>query len=267
MDQLRKPLFCLGLGAVVLTYLMETGSPWLVGGGRVSSDDSKRMREAVGGALNDPGFGAAGLSEVERARLADSLGGRGEAPEKPPGLAISALARLDGLMAALVGLIGVSLVVPERLHVKYQAVVMLIAALAILLLSLKDIFATLVELTVMVGLFTAAPFGTVVYLAKWGFFDRAGATAILGTVMMLKLAFGACLVAAHPRFLQNKGLVLLVLTTLVANLLVGFLHGYVPIFLVSIADAIAAIVIGIVAAIWAAVVLVGAAISVVKLIL
>jgi hypothetical protein len=65
-------------------------------------------------------------------------------------------------------------------------------------------------------------------------------------------------VAAQPRFIQNKGLVALVLTSLVANLIVAFLHALLPLFLVSILDAIAAIIVAIIAIIWAIVLLVGA---------
>jgi hypothetical protein len=59
--------------------------------------------------------------------------------------------------------------------------------------------------------------------------------------MMLKAAFGACLILAHPRFLQNKGLMLSILSSLAANIIIGFLHAMVPVPLVSITDAIATI--------------------------
>ena len=38
-------------------------------------------------------------------------------------------------------------------------------------------------LLLMVGLFTAVPFGTIAYLAVWGFFNRGGAAATLGLLM------------------------------------------------------------------------------------
>ena len=62
---------------------------------------------------------------------------------------------------------------------------------------------------------------------------------------------------AQPRFVQNKGLVLLTLTSLICNIVCEFLHGIVPGILVSITDAIAAIVFSIVAIIWAIVLLIG----------
>jgi VanZ family protein len=82
--------------------------------------------------------------------------------------------------------------------------------------------------------------------------------------MGLKLGFVVCLLLAHQRFLQNKGLVLLVLTSLLANLIIGFLHNFVPLPLVSITDAIGAIVVAILAVIWALVLLIFAIISIIK---
>jgi hypothetical protein len=82
--------------------------------------------------------------------------------------------------------------------------------------------------------------------------------------MALKIGFVVCLVLAHQRFLQNKGLVLIVLTSLLANLIISFLHNFAPGILVSITDAIGAIVVGILAVIWAIVLLVFASISIVR---
>lgn len=103
----------------------------------------------------------------------------------------------------------------------------------------------------MVALLLAVPFGTIAYLAMFGSFDRSGATVALSLIMTLKLFFAGCLVLAHQRFLENKGLVLLILTSLLATLVIGFLQGLVPGILVSITDAIAAIVVGILALLWA----------------
>jgi hypothetical protein len=69
---------------------------------------------------------------------------------------------------------------------------------------------------------------------------------------MLKLAFAACLILAHQRFIQNKGLVLIILTSLAANIIVSFLNGLAPAPLVSITDGIAAIVVFVLVVLWAA---------------
>jgi hypothetical protein len=119
-------------------------------------------------------------------------------------------------------------------------------------------------LILMVTLLLAVPFGTLAYLAIYGFFNRGGAAAVLGLLMVLKVGVGASLIAAQQRFLQNKGLVLLVLSTLLCSAIVSLLHGIVPGILVSITDAIGAIINGICGLIWAVVLLIGAIPAILK---
>jgi hypothetical protein len=109
-------------------------------------------------------------------------------------------------------------------------------------------------------------FGTIAYFAIWAHFDTSGAQAALSLIMTLKIVFAVCLVLAHQRFLQNKGFVLIIITSFVSNLIVAFLQGLVPGFLVSITDDIAAIIVCILAIIWAIVYLIGGIISVVRVI-
>jgi hypothetical protein len=87
---------------------------------------------------------------------------------------------------------------------------------------------------------------------------------VLSLLMFLKIVFAIMLVLAQPRFLQNKGLVALVITSLVANLVLAFLQGLVPIILVSIVDELAAIVFAIVAIIWGIILLIGSIPAIVK---
>ena len=117
----------------------------------------------------------------------------------------------------------------------------------------------------MIGLLLAIPFGTLVYLITYGFFDRAGAGVLLSWLFGLKLCFGLALVAANERYLQNVGLVLAVLSTLLASIIVAFLHEIVSIILVSITDAIAALVVTVIAIVWAVVLLIGAILSLLAL--
>ena len=81
-------------------------------------------------------------------------------------------------------------------------------------------------------------------------FPKGEMLGLLSTVMLLKIGMAVALVLAQQRFLENKWLVVLILTSLVANLIVSFLLGFVPGFLTSITDALAAIIVGIIAAIW-----------------
>jgi hypothetical protein len=87
---------------------------------------------------------------------------------------------------------------------------------------------------------------------------------VLSLLMFLKLAFAVLLVLAQQRFLQQKGLVVLVLISLVLNVVIAFLHGFFPLVLVSIVDTLLALVIAVVGIIWGVVLLIGAIPSIVS---
>jgi hypothetical protein len=75
-----------------------------------------------------------------------------------------------------------------------------------------------------------------------------------------------CLVLSQQRFLQNKGLVLIIATSFLATLLITFVYGLVPGFLVSIADVAVALVICVLAIVWGVIYAIGGVVSVVKVI-
>jgi hypothetical protein len=181
-----------------------------------------------------------------------------------PGKGIPALAFLDGLVLYTTVLMGLALIIPERVQGRVQGIVSLIVSFLFLLGDIVMIIAALALLVLMVTLLLSPIFGTIAYLAIYSGFPTGGARIALSLLMTLKLAFAVCLVVAHQRFLQNKELVLIIVTSLLATIIVGFLQGLVPGFLVSITDDIAAIIVGILAAIWAIVYLVGSLISVGK---
>jgi hypothetical protein len=182
-----------------------------------------------------------------------------------PGLGVNYLALLDGLLLFSMALMGVSLLLPERVHGRIQGAITFVFALLMLLASIALVFVALQLLTLMVALFMAFPFGTAIYSATFPpTFDVGAARTVIATLMSLKLAFAVVLLLAHQRFLQNKGLVLIILTSLLANVILSFLHGIVPRLLVSITDAIGAIVVGILAAVWALIFLIGSIPAIVK---
>jgi len=180
------------------------------------------------------------------------------------GLGIPYLMLVDGLLFYMTILMALALGLSERLHGLLQGfvtfILSLLAALGCFIMILVALFATLE----MVGLLLSVPFGTVVYLALFGHFSRGAASTELSAIMMLKFAFAICLIAAQQRFLQNKLLVFTVALALLATIIVSFLQGLVPIFLVSITDAIAAIVIAILGLILALVLLLRSIPAVVK---
>ena len=84
----------------------------------------------------------------------------------------------DGLMLFTVMLMGAPLFIPERIFAKVQGVATLVVSLLALTGSITGTFLTFALLILMVALFTAFPFGTIVYLIIWGSFDRSGAIHI-----------------------------------------------------------------------------------------
>jgi|KBSSwiStaDraftv2_1062776.scaffolds.fasta_scaffold284941_1 hypothetical protein len=241
MERLRTPFFIVAMVAAGLAVLVELGATYLVGGG--PADPGQLAQQVAGLGVDVPAGGQVG---------------------QPPGIAIPYLALIDVIVVFTVALMGAGMVVPDRLHGRLQGIITLIGAIILIITAIVLVFVALGELILMVTLLLAFPFGTIAYLIIWGSFPRGEAAVILSLLMFLKLVFAGMLVAAQQRFIQNKGLVALVITTLVANLVVAFLHGIVPGILVSITDAIAAIVLAIVAIIWGLVLAIGSIPSIVN---
>jgi hypothetical protein len=183
---------------------------------------------------------------------------------KTPGYGITYLAFLDYLVFYITLLIGLAMIIPERLQGRVQGCATAIVSFLGCLGTIYAIITCLIMLIIMVTLLLAPIFGTIAYVVIYGHFNRGAAAATLSLIMALKIGFVVCLVLAHQRFLQNKGLVLIVLTSLLANLIISFLHNFVPGLLVSITDAIGAIIVGILAVIWAIILFVFAIISIIK---
>jgi len=228
---MRKPVFLVALIAMGLTVLVELSSIALV----------NNAGSTAGAAASSLNVGVTGQ-------------------------AIPAMALLDGLIFFAMLVIGIALLVPERVQSKVQGIATIIVAVILLLTCIAKIFMNLAMLFLMIGLLLAIPFGTIVYLAVWGSFDTTSATVALSLIFLLKIIFAVCLVVSQQRFLENKGLVLIILTSFVANLIVTFLYGLVPNFLVHITDEVAAIVVCILAAIWIVIYLIGGVVSVIKVI-
>jgi hypothetical protein len=179
------------------------------------------------------------------------------------GLGIPAFFMLDGLLLFTVLLMGAGYLLPASILGRIQGVITLVVAILTILAAIVRILAAVAKLLVMVALLLSIPFGTLVYLVVYGDFDKGGALAVLSLLFLLKLLVGGALVATHQRFLENKGLVLLLLTTLLVNLVISFLFGLLPGILASIVDAVAAILAGIVAIIWAIILAIGGIVAIV----
>jgi hypothetical protein len=242
-DRLRTPLFLVGVAAMLLVVLLEIGASLFLGGQDVTADlvsQASELDVELPGRPPDQGVTA------------------------PPGRAIPYLALVDGVALFTVALMAAGLVVPHRLQGRLQGGVTAVFAILLILTALVLLGIAVVEVVTMVALFLAFPFGTIAYLIIWGFFPRGAATGLLSALMFLKFVFAGAMVLAQPRFLENKGLTTLVVTSLVCNVVAGFLHGMVPVILVSITDDIAAIVFAVVAIVWGIVLLVGSVPAVVR---
>lgn len=240
MDRLRTPFFVVAVVAIALVVCVELGSTLLIGG-----------------------HDAAAAMAAQSAELGVTMPNGGRAAE-PPGRAIPYLALVDVIPLFVALLMGAGLVLPHRLHGKLQGIITLIGAIVLILVALVLLFLAIAELITMVTLLLAFPFGTIAYLIIWGSFPRGDAAVVLTLLMFLKLVFAGALLAAQQRFAQNKGLVALVLTSLLCNIVAAFLHGLVPRILVSILDDVGAIVLAVVAIIWAIVLGVGSIPAMVK---
>lgn len=250
-SRLRKPFLVAALVLALLAVTVEVGASGLLG--------------AVGG------VGEAVLSEVTDAAPAvaevlpsSEAAARFSEQNRPPGLAISYLALFDALLLLALGLMAASLLIPDRALGRVSGVIMLIVSFLLIIGGILLVLLALFALILMVSLFLAFPFGTAAYMAIYGFFARGEAAAVLGLLLTFKLGLGACLVLAHQRFLQNRGLLVLLGGSLLLTFIVAFLHGLVPRPLVSITDALGAVLVGVVAVVWALVVLVGSLVAVGK---
>lgn len=241
MGNLRKPFLLLAMLAIVLVVLVELASGLLIGGGNAGA----QLAQSAGDLGIEPLSGVDNVSE-------------------PPGRGIMYLALIDVIALYTTGLFTISLVVPERVQGRAQGVATLIGSIILIIVSFVMLIIAFVELMIMIGLFLAPPFGTMFYLAIWGFFPVGKASTIIGLLMFLKLCWAALLIIAQPRFLQNKGLVLLILTSLVCTLCLEFLHGLMPVILVSILDDVGAIIFAVVGIVWGIVLLVGSIPAIVK---
>lgn len=188
------------------------------------------------------------------------VGGRGE----PPGIAIGYLALIDALIVYTAAQMALQLVLPRNILGRLQGPVTLILSIIGILLALVMILAAFLLLMLMLTLLLAVPFGTAAYMVKWGHFPRTAAAAILLLVMLLKLGFAILLPLAHQRFLQHKGLIVILALSIGLTWVIGFLHSFVPGFLVSIVDALGGLVIAIIGIVWLILLLIGSLIATIR---
>lgn len=223
--EVRRPLFFIAAFALLLVVLVELGSGFVIGGGSAGPVGSL----------------AAGVPRVESDMI------EGVDADSPPGSGIGYLVLVDGFLLFSVAMLGLSFLLSQRLYGRIQGVATLVVSFLWLLWSLVMALAAFVLLMVMIGLFVAAPFGTIAYLAIWGSFPKGEAATVLGLLLFLKLVFLGFLVFSQPKFLKIIALMIHVALSFVLQLVLGLVQGLLPFVLVSIGDELLALVIAIVA--------------------
>ena len=175
----------------------------------------------------------------------------GSSSAKSPGIGIAALAFIDGILLYSWSTIKAGSVIPEKILTPSMKIANICFFFLMLMAAITSIFVAIALITVMVSLLLAIPFGTIVYMIKFGSFATGAATSTLAILMSLKILFAITLVVGEKRLFHDYRIFLLLLvTSFVANIIIGFVHGIVPGFLVSITDAIGAIIVAIIAVIW-----------------
>lgn len=254
--RLRLPFLIGAWILMVMAFSIDAGTPAL------QSFASAGQSPTQVRALLEPQLDRTDLSQEEKDEALSSAISRAS---QPPGRAVVALSLLDGLLMLSITLVLLGSVVPGALHARYQGVVTLLVSMGVLGKGLMAMTEALAAMLVMVTLLLSFPFGTIAYLVKWGSFPVGQAGLLLGLSAFFRLLGLGALVLAHQRFLQNKGLLLLVLTAMLGSSIIGVFHGWVPSVVVSISDAAATIVVAVLVLIWSIVLLVGALLSLPKL--
>ena len=238
MEKLRTPFFIVALVLIAIVVLIEVGNTAMLNAAPTAPNcaalDSQELRDSCLKTDLTPGL------------------------KGTPGMAIAYMALLDGLTLFTTALMGLGLVVKPSILARVQGCGTFIFAFLVIMAGIVMVFAAIALVFLMIGLLLSFPFGTIAYLILYGHFDTGSARAVLSLLMTLKLVFSILLVMGHQRVLQNLGLVLIVITSLLGNVIITFLHGFPPGFLVSITDVVGAIIVAILAVIWAIFLLIGA---------
>lgn len=169
-----------------------------------------------------------------------------------PGWGLPGMAVLDGfLLLTLVFTTAEAVGIPPRLVGRVRGVLTMVVSGLGCLGAIALLLAIVALLILMVSLLLAFPFGTAVYYAVFGHFDRSDAAVTLGVLMLLKLGALLALALHSMQTLKSKSLVVLFGCSIGLTLLVSFLHGLPPRPLVSITDAIGGIIAVAVGIAWA----------------
>lgn len=254
MDRLRPWALWLAVGLLAAATALCLGSSFLI--------SPQALGTRIASLRTDPSAVPDGVSQDDLDDL--DVSDFGESSLDPPGLGIPYLALPVGLLLAIVALMALSTVIGHRNNAILTGVVNLVGGIVGLIGGIVLAIVAFVALVAMVTLFLAVPFGTLAYLAVFGFFNVGASRLALGLLLTLQIAALVLLVVAQQRVLGNKRLMFFAFLAIGLTLLTLLLHSIVPVILVSITDALAALITAVVGAIWALLMVIGGIISLVK---
>ena len=186
-----------------------------------------------------------------------------------PGFGALALLPFDGLLLLTLAAYALALVLPHTRLVLGQSIAIALYGLAMILVGLALLAAGLGRFGALVTLLLAFPFGTIAYFVQYACGGEpaalpgrlaaqalgggcfGGVQAVALAALLLKLAALGALLAASPRFLKVRGLLVLVaLATAVAAAMVGLFWVLSDLrFLMYPADAVLTALVGLLIAI------------------
>lgn len=258
IDTVRLPFFYAAVALIAAVVLIEIGAGVLLnnafsGAGSVATE----LNNTLDSAPSDLPV-VAELREALGELDSDDMDDVSDDVSDVPGLGIPYLVAVDGVLLFTLLIILAGLILPPQTVARAQGCVTCGVSCLSLLGLIGMLFVALASLLLMVALLLAVPFGTIAYMIIYGFFNTGAAAGVLSVIMMLKIAALVCLVLAQQRFLKNLSLMLLMASSLLMTLVISLLHSLVPGFLVSITDAVGALIVGICGVIWLVVLLLGA---------
>ena len=256
MQKLRLPFFIAALVCMIAVVLIEIGSGFVLKNGM---DAAASVKNSIMSSL-PPSSGEPNpivesiqeaLGESDESDLSEA------ADEEIPGYGIPYMAVLDSVLLFTMILMSTGLIFPKKWHARLQGCASCLVSFTGILGTIAMIFIAIGLLILMVSLLLAVPFGTIAYMAIYGFFNTGSAALVLSILLMLKIAFLVLMVLAHQHYLRNCTFLLITFSSLIANILLSFLHGLVPGFLVSITDMLGAIIVSVCGCFWLVLLLVG----------
>lgn len=185
-----------------------------------------------------------------------------------PGIGIATIALLDGFILYAWTIKMFSPILTAGIQIPVVKISDFIVALLLLITCVLVIISAILFTTLLIALLLAFPFGTAAYMIEYAGFKTGTAQTTLAAIMSLKCLFAVSIVIAEKRLFQYyRSLILVILCSFLCNVVVSLLHTIVPGFLASITDAIAAIVVAIIALIWIFISFIPSLLGIVSLIL